>query len=104
MARHAAAGGASDHLHPGSAAYSGARRAASRHVAFLDEERSRRLEGIQMTGEHATQAAAFAEVNRIKVLGHWPGVICHSDGSASLTWRPESMYSERHDRAAHAGD
>lgn len=52
-----------------------------------------------MIGEHATEDRAFAEVNRIRsATGHWPGVICHDDGSASLTWRPESLYSDRHDQ------
>lgn len=51
-----------------------------------------------MIGEHANEDKAFAEVNRIRsATGHWPGVILHGDGSASLTWRPDSLYAERHD-------
>jgi hypothetical protein len=39
-----------------------------------------------MTGTYATEAAAFAAVEKVKrTLRWWPGVIFHADGSFSLT-------------------
>lgn len=39
-------------------------------------------------GRYSNFAEAARRVESLKKLGHWPGIICHRDGSFSLTWDP----------------
>ena len=42
-----------------------------------------------MTGTYSTFAVAAHRVETLKNVGIWPGIICHADGSCSLTFDPD---------------
>lgn len=50
-----------------------------------------------MSGQYPTVDRAFTRVNVLNEQGIWPAVICHQDGTADLTYDPETRTSREDD-------